>query len=108
LYKTRSIAAEKVRDGRVEVQGGKVKASREVGVGERISVHRGAWKFSCEIIALPSSRVGPKLVDDYIINITPEEERNKEALARDFMRQQPKRTGRPSKRDRRKLDAFND
>jgi ribosome-associated heat shock protein Hsp15 len=108
IYKTRSLAAGKVRDGRVEMDGVKVKAGREVKVGDCISVHRGAWWFSCEVTSLPSSRVGPKLVDDYIINTTPSEEREKEAIAREFMRQQPKRVGRPSKRDRRKLDELND
>lgn len=108
IYKTRTLAAGKVRDGRVEMDGAKVKAGREVKVGDRISVHRGAWWYSCEVTSLPSSRVGPKLVDDYIANITPSEEREKEAIAREFMRQQPKRTGRPSKRDRRRLDALND
>lgn len=108
LYKTRSIAAVKVKDGRVEIGGERVKPSREVKVGDRVVIHRGAWRFSCEVKALPSSRVGPKLVEDYMINTTSPEELEKEQMARAFMRQQPKRTGRPSKRDRRKLDAFND
>lgn len=107
LFKTRSVASEHIRNGKVEVDGSKVKASREVKAGDRIAISRGTWQSTCEVLSLPKNRIGPKLVEDYIVDITAPEEREKEAEVRAFMQQQPKGLGRPSKRDRRKLDAFN-
>lgn len=101
LFKTRSLATAAVRDGRVEVGGIPVKASREVKPGECIAVRRRGITFEVEVIALPKGRVGPKLVDDYIIDVTPKEELEKLEMLRIERRAAPSMKGRPTKRNRR-------
>ena len=71
LFKTRSLATAAVREGKLEVASEGVKASREIKPGERVSVRRGAITYEVEVLALPKSRVGPKLVEDYINDVTP-------------------------------------
>ena len=101
LYKTRSLATAAVREGKVEIGAGEVKASREVKLGDRVAVRRGAITYQVEVLGLPKSRVGPKLVDDYIKDITPEEEREKLEMLRLERQFAPPMKGRPTKRNRR-------
>lgn len=58
LYKSRSLAAAAVAGGRVHVNGDRVKPSRGVRPGDRVSLTRGALEFDCEVTALPARR-GP-------------------------------------------------
>ena len=101
LFKTRSLATAAVRDGKVSVGGDAVKASREIKVGEKVAIRRGAITLEVDVIGLPKSRVGPKLVDDYIINITPKEELEKLEIIRMERRDAPSMKGRPTKKNRR-------
>ena len=62
-----------------------------------------------EVLSIPKARIGAKLVEDYVVNRTPQEELDKEEflkLARNITRQ--KGLGRPTKKDRRDIDGFND
>ena len=101
LFKTRSLATAAVRDGKVSVGGDAVKASREIKVGEKVAIRWGAITLEVDVIGLPKSRVGPKLVDDYIINITPKEELEKLEIIRMERRDAPSMMGRPTKKNRR-------
>ncbi len=101
LFKTRSIATSKVRDGKVEVNGLGVKASRELKVGEVLRVRKGTHHEIHVVLAFPKSRVGARLVGDYVEDKTPDEEREKQALAKETMRSGPVKSGRPTKKDRR-------
>lgn len=107
LYKTRSIATSKVRDGKVEVNGAAVKASRELKVGEVLEVRRGTHRETHAVLAFPKGRVGAKLVSDYVLDQTSVEEREKEAMAREMMRSGPVKSGRPTKKDRRDWEKLN-
>ena len=107
LFKTRSLATSRVRDGKVEVNGVAVKASRELKLGEVIRVRSGAHHELHEVLAFPKGRVGAKLVDDYISDKTSEEERSRQMVTREMMREVPKGTGRPTKKDRRDWDKMN-
>lgn len=101
LFKTRSLATAAVRDGKVSVGGDAVKASREIKVGEKVAIRRGPVTLEVEVIGLPKSRVGPKLVDDYIVDITPKEELEKLEIIRMERREMPSMKGRPTKKNRR-------
>lgn len=107
LAKTRSIATEKISKGKIRLNGEDCKPSKEVKAGDEINVSRHTATFSYKVIQLLTNRVGPKLVDQYIIDITPEEEVEKLKLFQ--VAQKGYRaygTGKPSKKDRRDLDDF--
>lgn len=107
IYKTRSMAAEAIRNGKVSINGVKVKASREVKPGDKVEIRLHAYNKSIEIINLPKSRVGAKLIENYIIDLTPDSEYHKLQMTREkLVFQRPKGLGRPTKKERRDLDHF--
>ena len=109
LYKTRSLAADACRLGKVVCGGVKVKPSKEVKLGEVYEVNIDQLKRSVKVIGLLSNRVGAKDVAKYMEDLTPEEEYERIRLARSFAFEQRDRgIGRPSKRDRRLLESFKD
>ena len=107
LSKTRSKASEAVNKGRVRLNGESVKPAKEVKLGDEIQIIRHTATFSYRIIQLLNNRVGAKLVADYIIDVTPEEEVEKLRLYQLSQRSYREHgTGKPSKKDRRDLDDF--
>jgi ribosome-associated heat shock protein Hsp15 len=107
VYKTRSLATDACRAGSVDVNEVTAKPAREVRAGERVTVRDGLITRTLEVVALPRSRVGAKLVPEYCTDLTPPEEKEKartqpvqQLLARE------KGSGRPTKRDRRLLDRL--
>lgn len=106
LFRTRSAAAVHIREGKVEVDGVTAKPSRDVAVGDTIRTKRGATFTLHTVSALPKSRVGPKLVDDYITDITPREEREKADLIRKSHAKGLFPQGRPTKKSRRDLNRW--
>lgn len=107
LFKTRSLAANMVKTGKVMVNGVTVKPSREVKIGETISIKKNTALFSYEIIGLLEKRVGAKLVPDYLKDITPEEEIEKYKIYQAAQREYREfGQGRPTKKKRRNIDKF--
>ena len=107
LSKTRSIATELVKKGKVRVNDLDIKPAREVKLNEVISVIRHNAKFEYRILAFPKSRVGPKLVLDYIADITKPEELSKYELYLESQKiYRSFGDGKPTKKDRRELDDF--
>lgn len=109
LKKTRSIAAESVSKGKVLLNGEKVKASREVKSEDIIAIQvHNAW-FEYEVLGTPKSRVGAKLVGEYLRDITKKEELDKYELYRlNQSNYRQNGTGKPSTKDRRDLKKFLD
>ncbi len=107
VFKTRSLASESCRAGKVTVDGEVVKTSRTVKIGNAIAVRKGAITFSWKVLEIPRSRVGAKLVPDYAIETTTEEEKEKLELIRLSHQSSHRRgLGRPTKRDRRDIDKY--
>ncbi|MCF0191607.1 MAG: RNA-binding S4 domain-containing protein [Marinilabiliaceae bacterium] len=107
IYKTRSIAAEAIKKGRITMGGTQVKASRIVKIGDVVSVRVPPATRSFSIIDIPRSRVGAKLVPNYITEVTPQDQLEiieLQRLASTMNRQ--KGLGRPTKKDRRDIDSF--
>ena len=102
------MATTKVKEGKVELEGELVKPSREVKVGECIRIRFGAHFAEYQIVDFPKGRVGAKLVPDYVADLTPVEERERQALTREMMKERPKGLGRPTKKDRRTMKRFQD
>ncbi len=101
VFKTRSMASQHCREGKVFVDGKAVKPAREVKVGEVVDVRKGAVTFSHEVLSFPRSRVGAALVPDHMRDVTSSEEREKFDMIRMAQQDRPKGVGRPTKRDRR-------
>jgi ribosome-associated heat shock protein Hsp15 len=109
LTKTRSIATELISKGKIRINGLDVKPSKDVKVSEVIHVLKNSAVFTYKIKALIDKRVGPKLVIDYLEDITPLEEIEKFKLYVDSQSVYRKNgTGKPTKKDRRSLDDFLD
>ena len=109
VYKTRSDAADAIRNNRVMVNNAYAKPSREVQVGDIISVKKMPVTYSYKVLDLVSSRQGAKLVPQYCLNITPQEELDKLPTPRETIFVFRERgTGRPTKKERREIDALMD
>ncbi|MBP6390210.1 MAG: RNA-binding S4 domain-containing protein [Flavobacteriales bacterium] len=107
LFKSRSIATDAVGREQVQLNGRLMKASAEVKVGDVFAVRiTPVWR-SWEVLALPPSRVGAKLVPGLIAERTSFEDLQKLEMAR-LARAQHRDPGegRPTKRERRDLDKF--
>lgn len=109
VFKTRSDAAEAIRNNRVAVNGGYCKPSREVREGDIIEVTRMPVVYRYKVTGLVSSRQPAKNVPDYCVNITPQEELDKLSAPRETVFVFRERgTGRPTKKERREIDALMD
>lgn len=107
VFKTRSDAADAIRNNRVLVNDAYAKPSREVKIGDRISVRRQAVTYQYKVLDLVSSRQGAKNVPQYCLDITPEEERAKLNVPRETIFVfRDRGTGRPTKKERRELDSL--
>lgn len=107
LFKTRSLAANMVKSGKVLVNGEEVKASRDIKAGEKFSIKKNTALFSYEVIDVIEKRVGAKLVEDYLRDITPLEEIEKYKAYQDAQRDyRHMGFGKPTKKDRRNIRKF--
>ncbi len=107
IYKTRSKATAACKKSRVMINGDPVKPSREIQEGDIFEVRKKAVVYRFKVKKLLKNRVGAKLVENYIEDITPEEELLKlelEKLMPTFKRR--KGEGRPTKKERRDLDKL--
>ena len=109
IFKTRSDAADAVRNNKVTVNGSAVKPSREVKVGDVIAVKRMPAVFEYKVVELVSSRQPAKNVPMYCLNITPQSELDKLTAPRETVFVfRDRGTGRPTKKERRDLDSLMD
>lgn len=107
IFKTRSIAVDACKKGRVEMNGTTVKPSRTVKVGDTISVRKPPITYTFKVLALSENRMGAKLVPGYLEDITPQEQYDILEMSRisGFVARN-KGMGRPTKREGRELTAF--
>jgi ribosome-associated heat shock protein Hsp15 len=107
IFKTRTIAADACKNGRVMVNDVLVKPSRMVKVGDVISVRKPPVTYSFRILKTIEQRVGDKLLPDIYENITtPDQYELLEMNRISGFVDRARGTGRPTKKDRRAMDAF--
>lgn len=107
IYKTRSIATDACKCGRVKMNGVEVKPSRAFHVGDVFTVRKGPITYTYRILQLASNRLGAKMVPEYLQDITPKEQLELLELARYATQSGRDRgTGRPTKKDRRDIEQF--
>ena len=109
IFKTRSIAADAGKNGRVTINGTNVKPSHTIKVGEIINVKKPPITYSFEVLQTIEKRVGAKLIPEVYKNVTDAKQYELLEMSRisGFV-DRARGTGRPTKKDRRQLDAFVD
>lgn len=109
IFKTRSIAANACKTGRVTVNGVNAKPARMVKVGEVIHVKKPPVTYSFRVLQCIEQRVGAKFVPDIYENVTDAKQYELLEMSRisGFV-DRARGTGRPTKKDRRAIDAFVD
>ena len=109
IYKTRSIAVDAIKNGRVTIDGINVKPARMVNAGDLVSVRKPPITYSFKILQPIEQRVGAKLIPEIYENVTDPKQYELLEMSRisGFV-DRARGTGRPTKKDRRDMDAFVD
>lgn len=107
IFKTRSIAADACKNGRVTLKGERIKPSRIIKEGDVVEVRKPPITYTFRILKAIENRVGAKLVPEILENITPPEQYQLLEMNRisGFI-DRARGTGRPTKKERRQLDDF--
>ena len=107
IFKTRTIAAEACKKGRVCINGIQMKPSRMIKVGDVIQVRKPPITYSFKVLQPIEKRVGAKLVNDILENVTtPDQYELLEMNKISGFLNRARGTGRPTKKDRRSLDEL--
>lgn len=107
IFKTRSIAASACKNGRVSIGGVNVKPSHTIKEGEVIDVRKPPITYSFKVLKTIEQRVGAKLLPEIYENVTRKDQYELLEMSRisGFI-DRARGTGRPTKKDRRQMDAF--
>lgn len=107
IFKTRSIAADACKNGRITINGINVKPSHVIKCGETISVKKPPITYSFKVLQCIENRVGAKLLPQIYENVTDAKQYELLEMSRisGFVNR-ARGTGRPTKKERRSLDAF--
>lgn len=109
IFKTRSIAADACKNSRVTINGVNVKPSHMVKAGGTVSVKKPPVIYSFRILQCIEQRVGAKLIPNIYENVTdPKQYEILEMSRISGFVDRARGTGRPTKKERRSLDAFID
>jgi ribosome-associated heat shock protein Hsp15 len=104
LFKTRSLATEACKKGRIIIRGNEVKPSHEVKPGEMVFVRKLPVIYTVKILALTQNRLPAQKVKEYMEDLTSPEELEKLKIKDGAFFIRDKGTGRPTKKERRLLD----
>lgn len=107
VFKTRTIATDACKKGRVSINGAQVKPSRAIKIGETVDVRKPPITYTFKVLAIPNGRLGAKLVPEYLENLTPQSQYDLLEMSRisGFV-DRSKGLGRPTKREGRELAKF--
>lgn len=107
VFKTRTIAAEACKKGRISISGTAVKPARMVRPGDIIEVRKPPVTYSFKVLQAIENRVGAKLVPEVMENVTPPAQYELLEMSRisGFV-DRARGTGRPTKKDRRAMEEF--
>lgn len=109
VFKTRSEATDACNGNKVKIGGTNAKPSKAVKTGDVIEIRKGSVLYTYKVLQLSENRMGAPLVPDYAENLTPELELSKLHAPREtIVLKRDRGTGRPTKKERRELDALMD
>ena len=107
IFKTRTIAADACKNGRVMIDGVKMKPSRMIKEGDVLQVRKPPVTYSFKVLKAIQNRVGAKLVSEVLENVTtPDQYELLEMNRISGFVGRARGTGRPTKKERRELDDF--
>lgn len=107
IFKTRTIAAEACKKGRISINGAQAKPARMIKAGDIIQVRKPPVTYSFKVLQAIEKRVGAKLVPEVMENVTtPDQYELLEMNRISGFIDRARGTGRPTKKDRRDLDDF--
>lgn len=107
IFKTRTIAAEACKKGRISINGAQAKPARTVKPGDVVQVRKPPVTYSFKVLQAIEKRVGAKLVPDVMENVTtPDQYELLEMSKISGFVDRARGTGRPTKKERRELDEF--
>lgn len=107
IFKTRTIASEACKKGRISINGTQVKPARMIKPGEVIQVKKPPVTYSFKVLQAIEKRVGAKLVPEILENVTtPDQYELLEMSKINGFVGRARGTGRPTKKDRRSMDEF--
>lgn len=107
IFKTRTIAAEACKKGRISINGTQAKPARTVKPGDVVQVRKPPVTYSFKVLQAIEKRVGAKLVPDVMENVTtPDQYELLEMSKISGFVDRARGTGRPTKKERRDLDEF--
>lgn len=109
IYKTRTLASDACKNGRITINGAQAKPSRTVKPGDEVGVKKAPVTYTFRVLQPIEKRVGARLVPEVLENITPPEQYEILEMSRisGFV-DRARGTGRPTKKERRALDDFSD
>lgn len=107
IFKTRSLAADACKNGRVTFNGSTIKPSRMIKEGDTVHVKKSPITYSFKVLKAIEQRVGAKLIPEIYENVTDPKQYELLEMSRisGFI-DRARGTGRPTKKERRALDAF--
>jgi len=107
IFKTRTIASEACKKGRVTINGVQAKPSKTVKEGDTVSVRKAPVTYTFKVLQAIENRVGAKLVPEMMQNITPQDQYDLLEMNRigGFVKRAAG-LGRPTKKDRRDMEDF--
>lgn len=107
LFKTRALATEACRGGKVKVNDAPAKAARDVRIGDLIDVQTVEFRRKVRVVGLVDKRVGAPAVAQFMEDLTPPEELTRKSDP-NFrpLSLRPKGSGRPTKKERRQMDEM--
>jgi len=109
IFKTRTIAAEACKKGRISIRGNHLKPSRMIKNGDIIDVRKPPIIWSFKVLQTIEHRVGAKLLQDILENVTSKEQLDLLDMSKEVgFTGRAKGTGRPTKKDRREIAGFTD
>ena len=109
IFKSRTLASEMIKAGKVFINQSKVKPSAKVAIGDQVKVSKNGYNFTFEVVKLLEKRVSAPLAQKAYIDHTPAEELSKYEswfVGKAGAEIREKGSGRPTKRERRDLDFF--
>lgn len=109
IYKTRTLASDACKNGRITINGAQAKPSRTVKTGDEVGVKKAPITYTFRVLSPIEKRVGAKLLPEVLENITaPEQYELLEMSKISGFVDRARGTGRPTKKERRALDNFSE